>query len=113
MIGGGKVCNGLYVLEDVPTSSPMVHQVSNNSPLESLHSWHRRCGHPSFGVLEHLFPTLIRQCNRSEFMCEPCELAKHKRFSYPISNQRSMTQFFVIHSDVWGPSRFISRSSYR
>lgn len=33
-----------------------------------------------------------------------CELAKHKRVSFPVSNKRSSIPFYLIHSDIWGPS---------
>jgi hypothetical protein len=33
-----------------------------------------------------------------------CELAKHKRASFPISNKRSSILFYLIHNDIWGPT---------
>lgn len=33
-----------------------------------------------------------------------CEFAKHKRVNFPMSNKRCATPFYLIHSDVWGPS---------
>ena len=32
------------------------------------------------------------------------EYAKHTRVSFPISNKRSSSPFYLIHSDIWGPS---------
>ena len=83
------------------------------SALSLLHQWHRRLGHPSFGILEKLFPSLAKQCSRSQFLCEACELAKHKRSFYAPVNHRSDSPFMVIHSDVWGPSPVTSLSGYR
>jgi len=34
--------------------------------------WHRRLGHPSFGYLKNLFPSLFHKCNISDFICETC-----------------------------------------
>ena len=85
----------------------------SNPVLESLYQWHRRLGHPSFGVLAYLFPKLSSKCKKEEFLCEPCELAKHKRSSYPSKNKRSFTRFSTIHTDVWGPFRHPTHDGYR
>ena len=33
-----------------------------------------------------------------------CELAKHKRVTFPVSNKMSTFPFYLVHTDVWGPS---------
>ena len=60
-----------------------------------------RLGHPSFRVLKVMFPYLFQGSDISEFQCETCELAKHTRVSFPISN-KSSHPFHLIHSDIWG-----------
>lgn len=52
-----------------------------------------------------MFPHLF--CS-SQLHCEPCELAKHCRIVYPISNKRSLIPFNIVHSNVWGPSPTVS-----
>ena len=47
-----------------------------------------------------------------EFFCEPCELAKHKRSSYPSKNKKKSTLFSTIHSDVCGPFRHPTHDGY-
>jgi hypothetical protein len=95
MIGSGKATGGLYFLEPAlnPVSPPMscgqALEADVGSTLPLLHQWHRRLGHPSFGILEKLFPSLVKHCTRSKFFCEACELAKHKRSFYAPVNQRS------------------------
>src|SRR3954464_13307341 len=42
--------------------------------------------------------------------CEACELAKHSRTVYPASGNKSLKQFDLIHSDVWGPTNNTSTS---
>ncbi|KAJ0478882.1 putative RNA-directed DNA polymerase [Helianthus annuus] len=65
--------------------------------------WHRRLGHPSFGYLKSLFPSLF--LNKSTDMkCETCILAKNHRVSFDQSNTRVKSVFSLIHSDVWGPA---------
>ena len=37
-------------------------------------------------------------------ICEACQLAKHRRASFTPSISHTMTLFFRIYSDVWGPA---------
>lgn len=36
--------------------------------------------------------------------CKICQLSKHICNSYPLSVNKSLHPFVIIHSDVWGPS---------
>ncbi|CAL5418427.1 unnamed protein product [Camellia sinensis] len=113
-IGNGRAQGGLYFLDAVPPVVPsQALKCTIGSSLSLLHQWHRRLGHPSFNVLEKLFPSLVRDCPRSIFGCDACELAKHKRTCYPSINKRSTFPFMLIHTDVWGPSPVVSTSGYR
>ncbi|GMP92340.1 hypothetical protein CsSME_00042602 [Camellia sinensis var. sinensis] len=101
MIGNGRAQGGLYFLDAVPPVVPsQALKCTIGSSLSLLHQWHRRLGHPSFNVLEKLFPSLVRDCPRSIFGCDACELAKHKRTCYPSINKRSTFPFMLIHTDV-------------
>ena len=44
----------------------------------------------------------------SSLHCDVCELAKHKRVSYPLSNTRFGLPFSLIHADMWGPSKILN-----
>ena len=59
-------------------------------------------GHPSFQVVKAIFPSLFKNLNVGSLHCEVCELAKHKRVSFPISNKMSSFPFSLVHTDVWG-----------
>ena len=120
MIGHAKEVNGLYYLEE---SSGEVSAL-NSSPLsfisESIKTnknqiWlhHLRLGHPSFRVLKIMFPSLFKGLTVEKFHCDVCELAKHKRTSFPVSNKRTSAPFTLIHSDVWGPSTISNISGAR
>ena len=74
------------------------------SNKDTIWLYHLRLGHPSFRVLKVMFPYLFQGSDISKFHCEICELAKHTRVSFPISNKRSYHPFHLIHSDIWGPS---------
>ena len=51
-----------------------------------------------------MFPHLFQGLDIFEFHCETCELEKHTRVSFSISNKRTSYPFHLIHSDIWGPS---------
>ena len=110
-IGHTRERDGLYYLE-TPSQSNTTKGITSHSPVsESFSSnkekvWlhHRRLGYPSFRIIKILFPPLFKDLSVEHFHCEVCELAKHKRISFLISNKRSSIPFDLIHSDIWGPS---------
>eukprot|EP00252_Welwitschia_mirabilis_P002409 TRINITY_DN1235_c0_g1_i6.p1 TRINITY_DN1235_c0_g1~~TRINITY_DN1235_c0_g1_i6.p1 ORF type:complete len:1428 (+),score=264.56 TRINITY_DN1235_c0_g1_i6:585-4868(+) len=112
-IGTGRLQNGLYVLDK--NHETVAHQASlgNDVINREILQWHRRLGHPSFVVLEKLFPSLFRKTSLDSLFCEACELAKHTRCSYHLSKNKSSIPFAVIHSDVWGPTQTHSHKGYR
>ena len=62
-------------------------------------------GHASFGYLKKLFPSLFTKCDVSSLHCDVCELEKSHCTSFPLSFNKSLLPFMVIHYDVWGPSK--------
>ena len=70
-------------------------------------------GHPSFGYLQHLFPTLFLELSILDFKCEICILAKSHRGPYPLHMNKSEVPFALVHSNVWGPSLKPTLSSVR
>ena len=61
-----------------------------------------------------MFPTLFKGLDIQPFHCDICEYAKHTRgVSFPISNKRSSSPFFLIHNDIWGPSTIPNISGSR
>jgi transposase InsO family protein len=71
---------------------------------EKIFLFHCRLGHPSFRVIKVLFPSLFTTIDVESLHCDVCEFAKHKRLPFPLNNKRSLSPFYLIHSDVWGPS---------
>jgi hypothetical protein len=121
MIGHARERDGLYYLEAPSQSSitkgklPHFFFVSEHFSSNKEKVWlhHCRLGHPSFRVIKILFPSLFKGLNVESFHCEVCELAKHKRVSFPVSNKRSSIPFYLIHSDIWGPSTIPNVSGAR
>ena len=112
MIGHAREWDGLYYLK-APSQLNITKGKSSHSFVSEVFSFnkekvwlhHRRLGHSSFRVIKILFPSLFKGLNVKHFHCEVCELAKHKRVSFPpVSNKISYIPFYLIHSDIWGPS---------
>ena len=68
--------------------------------------WLHHChlGHPLFGILKIMYPLLFKGINVEKLHCDVCELAKHHRASFPISNKRVSSPFVLVHGDIWDPS---------
>ncbi|XP_040949746.1 protein root UVB sensitive 6 isoform X1 [Gossypium hirsutum] len=116
MIGHTKEINGLYYLEEVNVlnSSPLsLISESIKTNKDQIWLYHLRLGHPSFRVLKIMFPSLFKGLTVEQFHCDICELAKHKRTSFPVSNKRTSTPFTLVHSDVLGPSTISNISGAR
>ena len=117
MIGHAKEHDGLYYLDTrsgcgdgVSLSNFSASLSSNKAKLWLLHC---RLGHPSFSVLKVMFPSLFDNLKPEMLHCEVCQLAKHHRVSYPLSNNKASFPFQLIHTDVWGPSRVPNISGAR
>ena len=103
-----KERNGLYNLElSQKTSNNLSLSFLSSSNKDTIWLYHLGPGHPYFRVLKVMFPYI------SKFHCETCELTKHTRVSFPISNKRSSHPFHLIHSDIWGPSTIPNVSGAR
>ena len=75
-------------------------QSGNVKDKKQLWMWHRRVGHPLFGYLKHLFPSLFSSCDESSFKCKTCVMAKSHRTVFPLSNNKAALPFELVHSDV-------------
>lgn len=113
MIGLAKVRNGLYYLENLNLKNEALNSLPRSFISESVMSseeriwlYHRRLGHPSFQIVKIMFPLLFKGLTVESFHCNDCELAKHRRVSFSVSNKRSMFPFDLIHSDIWGHLQF-------
>ncbi|KAK2418425.1 putative mitochondrial protein [Trifolium repens] len=102
-IGTGTESRGLYYLQ--PSTSNI------GVAAESPELLHRRLGHPSLSKLKKMVSDLPQL---ESLQCESCQLGKHVRASFSSRiNNRAMSPFDVIHSDVWGPSRVPSTLGYK
>lgn len=113
-IGMGHEKDGLYLLDSSSQSSIVPSAIKMDiSPTitDELFQWHHHLGHPSFSLLGKLFPKF--QSFSNNVHCESCQLAKHCRSVYLLSNNRSLSCFSIVHYDVWGPFPVTSLRGFR
>ncbi|KAL9230687.1 hypothetical protein vseg_006005 [Gypsophila vaccaria] len=99
-IGVGELSDGLYQLQ--MGGQARVNVVAGKEDIEL---WHKRLGHPSVQVMEHL-PHVSNNKNNSGIKC--CDIffrAKQTRNAFPLSHNRADELFGLIHCDDWGPYR--------
>jgi transposase InsO family protein len=113
ILGRGFKKDGLYYLDNNDLGRIYSTRSESTSLRDKLWLRHKRLGHPSFGYMKKLFPTLCTGLNDEHFICETCIKAKSHRSTYHLSNNKSQEPFDLVHSDVWGPSPTISKSGYR
>lgn len=110
----GHEKDGLYLLDLDPRSLIATSTIRRNISITSkdeLLQWHRRPGHPSFHLLQKMFPQLHFDPNKLYY--EPCQLAKHCRSTNPSSFNKSSFAFSLVHSNVWGPSHVTSYFGFK
>ena len=67
--------------------------------------WHKRLRHPSLQTMGHL-PHITRdKINFDITACDICHRAKQTRNVFPLSENKAISLFKLIHCDVWSPYR--------
>ncbi|CAL9011096.1 unnamed protein product, partial [Prunus brigantina] len=118
-IGCGTRRGKLYYLDlasDSEASLSQAYKIGGTSvekKTSEVWLWHRRLGHASFGYLQKLFPSLFSGLESSSFKCDICDLAKSHRVPFPLSSNKSLIPFSLVHSDVWGPSKITTPGGAR
>ena len=56
--------------------------------------------------MKKLFPSLFANFDVSSFQWDVFELSKSHRASFPLTLNKSPIPFMIIHSNVWGPTKF-------
>lgn len=67
--------------------------------------WHVRWSYISFLGLKWLFYNMFKNFKNKDLSCDVCQLAKHVKTTFPISEIKSNKSFSLVHSDMWWPSR--------
>ncbi|RDX74028.1 hypothetical protein CR513_46271, partial [Mucuna pruriens] len=87
--------------EELPSSQ---WETSETWTTSQICLYHKRLGHPLFGLLKTMFPYLFRKEFFESFKCDIYQFSKHHCATFSPSNNRSLEPFDLIHSDVWGPA---------
>lgn len=62
--------------------------------------WHRRLSHPSASIFNFLHPCNFISCpNNYTTFCHACELGKHCRLPFSLSQTKTSRVFELIHYD--------------
>nr|GEZ12794.1 ribonuclease H-like domain-containing protein [Tanacetum cinerariifolium] len=109
----GSEFGGLYLFDKEYNKSTIANNSKFVSCFVSKEVWHCRLGHPANQVLKLLKGSLNLSNIDHEGPCEVCYKAKQTRDSFPLSENKSTVFGQLMHMDVWGPYKVISREGFR
>jgi hypothetical protein len=100
------MCLPSHLAPSSPTSAP-------SSLVASASTWHRCLSHPSVDVLSKLSHDSSVVCSRrTHDLFHACQLGRHIRLYFVISNSHANNNFDLIHCDLW-TSPVVSISGYK
>lgn len=72
--------------------------------------WLKRFGHPTRDIVNNMLnkSKLPMTSTEASAVCEDFLLGKFKKLPFPVSQTKSAKPFEIVHSDVWGPSPYMS-----
>ena len=109
----GKKKNSLYVLY---VSNAYVQKTSRNT---SPSVWHARLGHIGYQLLHKISTKNMLNCVpmfknfNTDVVCASCQYGKSHRLPFQKSTNRACFMLQLIHSDLLGPIRTPSYSSFQ
>jgi hypothetical protein len=71
--------------------------------------WHRRLGHVGHEALSKLISFNVISCNKryDTHVCHACQLGRHVRLPFSLSNSHTLRLFDLIHCDLFmSPNSF-------
>ncbi|KAI3760479.1 hypothetical protein L1987_50874 [Smallanthus sonchifolius] len=111
--------NGMILSRHNSTSDlyPLTPNASATACLTSTQDspfWHDRLGHPGQPVMEFLSSKHFISLNKIKFpfVCQSCQLSKHKRLPFSDSTTRTLLPFAMLHCDLW-TSPILSHAGYK
>lgn len=99
----------LLPFQNKATSSPSVFLTASSDV------WHRRLAHPNDQILNSLLSSSVLSCNKRDafHLCSACQIAKHTKLPFSISQSTTKDPFEIIHSDLWtSPIQSLSGIKY-
>ncbi|KAK4388519.1 Retrovirus-related Pol polyprotein from transposon RE2 [Sesamum angolense] len=108
VVAVAKQIKHLYILSNQSFDAAFINSFlldSSNFVSRVIESdtllWHKRLGHASLKVLEHI-PAMKKEIKNAE-ICTVCPLAKQHRLPFHRSTSSSFKPFDLVHVDIWGP----------
>ncbi|GJW80547.1 putative RNA-directed DNA polymerase [Tanacetum coccineum] len=113
VLGTGSEFAGLYLFDEKFNASLTVCNSEYCSCYVSKDIWHNRLGHPANQVINLLKGTLNLNYIKNDLPCDVCHKAKQSREYFPLSEHKSTVVGQLIHLDVLGPYKVVSREGLR
>ena len=102
-LGTGRRIGRLFEISNLRLPATGVSAATSYS--HSLSLWHSRLEHASFSRVQQLvFKGLLGPVSKDNFDCVSYQLGKQHALPFHNSESMSTGIFYLIHSDVWGPS---------
>ncbi|GJW47000.1 putative RNA-directed DNA polymerase [Tanacetum coccineum] len=111
IVGTGSENGGLYMFDTPSSFSSKYQTLGNHSAMcfVSKSLWHTRSGHPSDMLHYDFNSTKDSQVSP----CDICHKAKQTREHFPFSDHQTTTIGELIHLDLWGPYKVVSKDGFR
>ncbi|GJU12053.1 ribonuclease H-like domain-containing protein [Tanacetum coccineum] len=105
----------INLINDSPSESVQANMAGNQSSVcyVSKSVWHTRLGHPSDQAVDMLHQDLNFTKDSHVSPCDICHKAKQKREPFPVSDHQATSIGELIHFDLWGPYKVISKEGFR
>jgi hypothetical protein len=104
-IGFARALDGLYYLrlsdKTAHASVTTTTTPTQNIPQAAL--WHFRLGHLGSNKMMLLHSRYSYISVDHKGVCDICHYAKHKKLPFPISNNKAVHCYDLLHVDIWGP----------
>ncbi|GKA36129.1 retrovirus-related pol polyprotein from transposon TNT 1-94 [Tanacetum coccineum] len=113
VLGTGSEFADLYLFDEKYNVSSTPYKSEYFACYVSKDIWHNRLGHPANQVLNLLKGSLNLNHIKHDLPCEVCHKAKQSREPFPLSETKSTILGQLIHLDVWGPYKVVSREGFR
>ncbi|GJV85199.1 ribonuclease H-like domain-containing protein [Tanacetum coccineum] len=113
-LGTSSEATGLYLFDVEQYGKSVVgHANSTFVCHASKQLWHSRLGHPAEHFLSVLSGKIGIKYDKHVSLYDICHKAKQIREPIPLSDHKSLAFGDLVHLDLWGPYRVVSRDGYK